>query len=315
MQVMPPSLMSQPIESRPPAMSKQVNTISGIDPTAPGGIDALFAFHRSLWGTAIMQDPASVAPVTDGTPPVAAVEPVVPVVEPVAPIVPVVEPVAPVEPVVPVVDPVAPVEPVVEAVAPVVTPVVDEDAVDVPEGKAVTDLPDWAQKELSRARTQASDRRVKLNAALGDIKSVGGELGLVETAEAPITAAAILDAIKSQRSELTSLKTESALSAAITKAGGNSMTRSMVLGEGLTKDLDPAADDFLTKVEAAVTETIAKYPALKAAQAAGGSGLDLSGAPAPGAITVASFKAMSLPEKNALFQRDPALFRQLAGRN
>ena len=34
-------------------------TIHGIDPYAPGGLDALFAFHRQTFGDAVMQDPGT----------------------------------------------------------------------------------------------------------------------------------------------------------------------------------------------------------------------------------------------------------------
>jgi hypothetical protein len=117
--------------------------------------------------------------------------------------------------------------------------------------------------------------------------------------------------VKGVKQAYNDLRIDSALTDAISAAGADPMTRAVALGERRLDNLDPSASDFPAKVEAAVAETIAKYPNLKQARAAGGSTLDLSGTTPLGAITVAQFKAMSPSELAALQRSNPTLFSQL----
>ncbi len=64
-------------------MSKR--TIHGIDPYAPGGIEALLAHHRLTFGTAVMQDPGETPPAPPAEPPAAPPAPPAPPVTPPAP--------------------------------------------------------------------------------------------------------------------------------------------------------------------------------------------------------------------------------------
>jgi hypothetical protein len=78
-------------------------------------------------------------------------------------------------------------------------------------------------------------------------------------------------------------------------------------------DLDPAAEDFSSKVGAAVTEALTADPTLKAGRAPGASSVDHAGGSGEGAITKEKFDAMSYDEQVELFTKNPTLYRQLSG--
>lgn len=85
----------------------------------------------------------------------------------------------------------------------------------------------------------------------------------------------------------------------------------------LLSGLDPAADDYRTKVAEAITAAVEQNATLKA----DGSQVQPSRGGAPeagqgagdeaGAVTAEQFKAMSYAERTALFRTNPALYRRL----
>lgn len=287
-----------------------------IDLNAPGGIAALFAYNRAIFGDAVMQDPASVQ--DDGTPPStdAATPPAAAPVTPPETVTPATTPETPVTPPAPVVEP---------AVPPVVTPPApaavdnddsdDEDAETPEEKEGRKDLPEWADKALTRAKNQAADRRLELKAAKDDaaktLADLSEVLGLSEVASSVSVATA---AISSLKTSLNDLRIETALTAAIAEAGADAkMTRAVALGDKRLEGLDPSAADFAEKVKLAVAATVEAYPLLlSGVQSPGSSGLDVPNRPLD-TVTKAQFKAMRPSEKSELSKTNPSLYRSLSG--
>lgn len=153
------------------------------------------------------------------------------------------------------------------------------DATPPPDGD-INALPDWARKQIGDLRKEAADRRTKANEAESTkaalLKAIGGALGL-DTGEAP-DPAALTDQLNATQAEARQAKVEVAALRAAAKLGADAdaLLDSRAF---ITKvaGLDPAADDFATALEAAVTEAIAANPKLKAGQAPAKGGADFAG--------------------------------------
>lgn len=146
----------------------------------------------------------------------------------------------------------------------------------------VEDLPDWAQKIIADTRKEAGDARVAGKAAAEEAQkaltqSIGKALGLVKDDE-QTDPAKLTEQLTATQSENKLLKIERAAEKAARKAGADvealldSRTFATKLG-----GLDHAADDFASKLDALVKETVDANPKLKATQAAAASGAEFSG--------------------------------------
>lgn len=83
--------------------------------------------------------------------------------------------------------------------------------------------------------------------------------------------------------------------------------------ERATRDLDPTAPDFATKVEAAIAAEVAKDPTLAIREGANTSGAEHHGGSGGGSTTVTAeeFAKMTMLEKNRLFMTNPDEFKRL----
>lgn len=79
------------------------------------------------------------------------------------------------------------------------------------------------------------------------------------------------------KAQLVELQTATILDAAITKAGGATITKAALKGDGILAGLDPAAADYATKVDEAVTKYLTDHPELKAAPGATRSSIPTAG--------------------------------------
>jgi hypothetical protein len=117
---------------------------------------------------------------------------------------------------------------------------------------------------VTELRQEAAARRVEARAA----------------AELAATNATERDAA---RTELTTIKNRGILTAAITAAGGNTIALAAIRGDDILAELDPAADDYATKVNAAVAKYVTDHPELKAALGTTRSSVPLHGGTGEGA--------------------------------
>lgn len=214
--------------------------LSGVDLTAPGGLEALFAYHRARFGDAVMM--------ADGDPGAT------PAPAPEAPLAASATP------------------PLVTTTATVATPDAPE-ASQVPQ--RVEELPEWAQKEIRKARQEAGDQRTAKNAAEQDrqamLDGIAKALG-IKPDDAPPDPAALQSTIAESQARITALEADTkardvelAAWRAASKAGANAPalldSRSFVAELG---GLDPSADDFGTRVDTAVKKALEANPALRA---------------------------------------------------
>jgi hypothetical protein len=235
-------------------MSKR--TIHGIDPYVPGGIDALMAHHRLTFGDAVMRvDPNAAPPATD--------PPVDPPADPGTP---------------PPADPPA---------APPAAPA-------APPAPNVWDDPAAAKAEIEKLRRQNGDDRIlaKKTAADEARNELLQKLGLTKEGEAQPDPAKLAADLAAERTA----KADTARQLAIYKAASTA-------GADPAKLLD--SNSFMTSVQgldptdgaavaAAITAAVTANQSLKAARAAGASGIELSGGTGEqGQITAAQLAHMT----------------------
>lgn len=214
--------------------------LSSLDPTAD--LQGFLAWHRSRFGHATMTaptPPAPAAPAPDASP--------------------------------------APAPDAPSAPAPDAPPAQPAE----PAGK-VEELPAWAQKLISDTRTEAAQHRTGKTAAeqkQADLmEGLAKVLGLKQ--DEPLDPAKLQQTVSEKDAALRARDVELAAWQAADRAGAKAAalldSRSFV--ETVSK-LDPAADDFTTKLDAAVKAAVDANPLLKAGQAPARGGSEFPGGP------------------------------------
>lgn len=196
-----------------------------------------------------------------------------------------------------------------------------------PTGERIEDLPAWAQKAIRDARQGEAKARTsaKANAAAEAAdqarqelaQKIGKAIGLVKDGdEQPADPAQLTQQLGQMADTNRDLATELAIWKNAKTAGANpqALTDSRSFMERVHK-LDPTADDFPAKLAAAMKKAIDDNPQYReAGQAPARSGGEFTGGPGGDAVTPEQFKRMSIAQRQELFQRDPTLYRKLAGR-
>lgn len=162
----------------------------------------------------------------------------------------------------------------------------------------VDDLPDWAQKLIRDTRNEAANHRTKATtaekAAQEQLDNIAKALGLKK--DGTLTAEQLAEKLNSADGKAKSALTELAVHRAANKNGADpeALLDSRGFLAKLT-DLDPTADDFGSKVEAAIKDAVKDNPKLKVqAAGAGKSGGEFNGGSGDeGAITDAQLKTMT----------------------
>lgn len=142
----------------------------------------------------------------------------------------------------------------------------------------VKSLPEWAQKVITDARKDAGDNRVAKTAAE---QAAAEQKAIVDAINAALNPGAAADPTKlaeqlaGERTGKRDAETTLAVFIAAQAAGANPVA---LLNRNdftkVVKGLDPSADDFSTKVTAAITAAVTADPTLKAVLAAGKSAVD-----------------------------------------
>ena len=209
---------------------------SVVDVTAPGGIDALLAFHRATFGDAVMEAPGD-APAADSAP----------------------------------------------ADAPA-APGDGEQEQQPPAGENLPDDPEALKAEIARLRRENAASRTNAKATAADeartalVQELGKALGLVKDGdETPKP-----EELTAQANAAQAAAREAQVQLAVYRtAGAHQGDPSALLDSraflAKVADLDPAAADFQTKVDAAVKAAVADNPKLKAAPVATASSVDHAG--------------------------------------
>lgn len=224
-------------------MSKR--TIHGIDPYAPGGIEALLAHHRLTFGNAVMQDPASVDPAPAGEKNPGGVQP------------------AP--------DGVKVEVKAGETVLPAKT--FDE--------AYVKTLRDEAAANRTKARDAETAADAKIKAAL-EALGIKPDEDPVKAAQAAAAASATREAAAQATARETSAELIVWRNAKDLGVNPGAITDSKAFAKAI-QDLDPADPKFSEAVKAAATKAAETNPLLKVAPAAGVSGADFTGGTGEGA--------------------------------
>jgi hypothetical protein len=213
-------------------------TLSGIDIAAPGGLEALFAYHRSRFGGARMMS----EPPPEGT----GGDTVTTTVTP------------------------SSTQPVATQTT-TATPPPDG----APAPARIEDLPDWAQKEIRDRRKEAGDKRTALTAAeqrqQDMLDGIAKALGL-KTDEAPPDPAVLQQNVAQSQERITTLEGEIRVrdvelaafrSASQLGADAAALLDSRAFVTDLSR-LDPAADDFGKQVEGAIKKAVDANPRFRA---------------------------------------------------
>lgn len=145
-------------------------------------------------------------------------------------------------------------------------------------------LPDWAKASLKKARDEAAGYRTKLRDFEGktaaERKVIAQTLGLDPTD--PSDPAALVKALEAKDTEIRQMRTDAALTNAASKLGVKlPLTRAVLIAEGSLAALDPAATDFVDKLEAAISAAVEANPELKVGAHAPRGGSDFKGGQPP----------------------------------
>jgi hypothetical protein len=214
-------------------------TLSGINIAAPGGLDALFAYHRARFGDARMMSevpPEGAGGASTGTPP--------------------------------------PPSPPSPPGTPGTTPAPPPDAATPP--ARVEDLPDWAQREIRDARKEAGDNRAAKNTAVQErqamLDGIAKALGL-KAEDAPPDPAVLQQTVTQREERISALESDVRVrdveltafrSASQLGADAAALLDSRTFVAELAR-LDPAADDFAKQVEGAIKKAVDANPKFRAA--------------------------------------------------
>lgn len=169
-----------------------------------------------------------------------------------------------------------------------------------PVAENVSDLPQWAQDKLAALNRENASTRVnaKQQAADEARAELLRKLGLTKDGEETPDPAKLAADLTAKDAALRTLTVERALDKAARKAGADEDLLAAVLAhKGALGKLDPTAADFTTQLEALVKTEVDGNPKLKAARAAGASGVELGGGTGEqGQLTAAQIARMT-PEQ------------------
>ncbi|SDT42096.1 hypothetical protein SAMN04489743_2839 [Pseudarthrobacter equi] len=174
-------------------------------------------------------------------------------------------------------------------------------------------------KESASKRVSAKEAKDAQKATLDAIsKALGYEVEDGKQLDATALAADVSEknrVLAEKDARINELLTDAALRDAVLASKASPLTVSVLRGEGKLAGLDPAADDFASKIEALVADAVKRHPSLKGRSSAGTSGPDLTGADGDTPITQEAFNKMDAFERNALLVSHPTTYRKLSGRN
>lgn len=162
---------------------------------------------------------------------------------------------------------------------------------------SVEDLPEWAQKVIRQTRDEAAANRTAKTAAekaqQQTLDNIAKALGLKE--DGKLTADQLAEKLNASDGKAKSALTELAVYRAATRAGADADalldSRGFLARLG---DLDPTAEDFAGKVDAAVKAACKDNPKLRTVRAAGASGAEFTGGSGDeGQITETQLKSMT----------------------
>jgi hypothetical protein len=151
----------------------------------------------------------------------------------------------------------------------------------------VSQLPDWAQKQIKDARAEAAKHRTEKKAATEQVSVEQARVAAILKA-AGITAEGeeapdpekLASQLQERGTELWSTKVELETFRAASKHGvkPEALTDSVKFWEQVG-DLDPSEPDFAAKVDAAIADAVKANPGLRAPAGASRSGADFTGGP------------------------------------
>lgn len=196
-----------------------------------------------------------------------------------------------------------------------------------PTAERLEDLPPWAQRVVREAREGEAKARTNAKATAATeaaeqarqelAQKIGKAIGLVKDGDdAPADPAQLTQQLTKMADTNRDLAVELAIWKGAKAGGANpqALTDSRSFMERVHK-LDPTADDFTAKLRDAMKKALDDNPQYReAGQAPARSGGEFTGGPGGDAVSQDQFKRMSAAQRNELFQRDPTLYRKLAGR-
>lgn len=171
----------------------------------------------------------------------------------------------------------------------------------------VESLPADAQKIINGLRKEAGDERVAAKTLAAIQKALNPDAA--EEKADPVKLAAQL---AERDADAKQAKTELAVFRRASKQGADAdalLDSRAFLAK--IAELDPTKTADIDK---AIKEAVTDNPKLKLAQAASASGANFSGGSAESAVSQEQFNKMGVQERTELFNTNPALYRQLAGR-
>lgn len=187
-------------------------------------------------------------------------------------------------------------------------------------GKGLPDDPDALKAMIADLRKENAASRTNAKAQAADearqalVQELGKALGLVKDGEDAPKPEELTAQVQAAQQAAREAAIELAVYRGASKHQGDpdALLDSRTFLEKVAA-LDPKAEDFTTKIDAAIKDAVDTNPKLKATLAAARSGNDFTGGTGEGRITPERFKAMTPAEKNQLYINDPALYRQLSG--
>lgn len=167
----------------------------------------------------------------------------------------------------------------------------------------VASLPDWAQKLLKDTRDEAASYRTKAKEVedqrQASLDAIAKALGLKPDDDPTAAAKTAAEERDAARLEAKTAKVENAVLKIAAKHGASpeALTDSRAFMSKLA-ELDPAADDFATQIDAAVKEAVESNPALKVTPAvpARSGGPVGGGTPPAGQLSESDLEHMSASE-------------------
>jgi hypothetical protein len=165
----------------------------------------------------------------------------------------------------------------------------------------VESLPEWAQKLIRDTRQEAATHRTKANDLQtqhqASLDAIAKALGLKPDDDPAAAAKTAAERAERAETEAKAAKVENAVLRMAAKHGAlpEALTDSRSFMAKLA-GIDPAADDFSAKVEAAIKEAVEANPALKGATPAvpaRSGGPVGGGTPAPGQLSREDLKTMT----------------------
>jgi hypothetical protein len=149
-------------------------------------------------------------------------------------------------------------------------------------GQSVDDLPDWAQKLIKDARSEAGSARTNAKATAAQeardqlLQELGKALGFVK--DQPLDPAKLAEDLAAKDGKLKDTTVQLAVLRAAPKVGGDpeALLDSRSFLDSLSS-LDPASDGFAGQVSAAIAQAVKDNPRLGAGTPVGSGGGEIQG--------------------------------------